>query len=56
MTDRPLPPKLQKVGDMWRVTYGSIVKEHRQDWQAIWHYEQLCEYYRLDCDRLKDWQ
>lgn len=56
MTDRPLPPKLQKVGDMWRVTYGSIVKEHRQDWQAIWHYEQLCEYYRLECDRLKDWQ
>lgn len=41
---------------MWRITYGEIVKEHAQDWQAIWHYEQLCEYHRLDCDRAKDWQ
>jgi hypothetical protein len=38
---------------MWRVTYGGMVKEHCQDWQAIWHYEQLCEFYRAD---LKDWQ
>jgi hypothetical protein len=36
---------------MWRVTYGGIVKEHRQDWQALWHFEQLCEYHRLKAEQ-----
>jgi hypothetical protein len=33
-------PVIEKINGMWRVTYAGIVKEHRQDWQAEWHYQQ----------------
>jgi hypothetical protein len=40
-----LPPTLEQVGDIWRVTYAGMVKEHKQDWQAQWHYQQACDMY-----------
>lgn len=32
------PPKLERIetneGEIWRVTYAGMVREHRQEWQA----------------------
>jgi len=36
-------PTIEKVDGVWRVTYAGMVKEHRQDWQAEWHYQQAIE-------------
>lgn len=44
------PPQIEQIvrddgTKVWRVTYAGMVKEHRQDWQADWHYRQACEIY-----------
>ena len=44
------PPQIEQItkadgSKIWRVTYAGMIKEHRQDWQAEWHYRQACEMY-----------
>jgi hypothetical protein len=39
------PPTIEKVGDVWRVTYAGMIKEHRQEWQARVFYEQAIQLY-----------
>jgi hypothetical protein len=43
------PPRLEKImtaeGIVYRITYAGMVKEHKQDWQAEWHYRQACDMY-----------
>lgn len=43
------PPTLElintKNGDVWRVTYAGMIKEHRQEWQARVFYEQALQLY-----------
>lgn len=36
-------PTIENIDGVWRVTYAGMVKEHRQDWQAEWHYRQAME-------------
>jgi len=39
------PPSIEKVNDVWRVTYAGMIKEHRQEWQARVFYEQAIQLY-----------
>lgn len=39
------PPTIEKVDDIWRVTYAGMIKEHRQEWQARVFYEQTIQLY-----------
>lgn len=43
------PPRLEKImtadGLVYRITYAGMCKEHKQDWQAEWHYRQACDMY-----------
>jgi len=39
------PPTIEKVGDVWRVAYAGMIKEHRQEWQARVFYEQAIQLY-----------
>ena len=41
--DHKSKPTIEKINGIWRVTYAGMVKEHRQDWQAEWHYRQAME-------------
>jgi hypothetical protein len=36
-------PTIKKIDGVWHVTYAGMTKEHRQDWQAEWHYRQAME-------------
>jgi hypothetical protein len=38
-------PTIKNVDGIWRVQYGGIIKEHRQYWQADWHYQQAMRSY-----------
>jgi len=43
------PPKLEKLntknGEIWRIYYAGMIKEHRQEWQARVFYEQALRLY-----------
>ena len=32
-------------GPLWRITYAGMTREHRQEWQAKWIYEQAMRMY-----------
>lgn len=38
-------------GDLWRVQYNGMVREHRQSWQAALFYEAVCAAYCQDQGR-----
>lgn len=43
------PPRLERVvtaeGCEWRIHYAGMIKVHRQEWQAMWYYRQVCDAY-----------
>ena len=43
------PPKIEEIetedGKRWRVIYAGMVKDHKQQWQAVRHYNEACEVY-----------
>jgi hypothetical protein len=48
-SDDMSPPKIERVkinGEFyWKVSAMGMEMLHRQDWQAVWQYEQACRYY-----------
>jgi hypothetical protein len=44
------PPELVQIntpsGPLWRITYAGMTREHTQEWQAIWIYEQALLMYQ----------
>lgn len=44
------PPKLIQIntpsGPLWRITYAGMTREHGQEWQAKWIYEQALQMYQ----------
>ena len=38
-------PTIQNINGTWRVTYGDSIKEHHQQWQAEWYYQQAMRDY-----------
>lgn len=47
------PPELVQIdtpsGPLWRISYAGMVREHAQEWQARWIYEQAQRiYYSAD--------
>lgn len=46
------PPRLEviqtKEGRIFRIHYAGMIKEHRQEWQANWYYQQVLNAYVED--------
>jgi len=44
------PPELVQIdtpsGPLWRITYAGMTREHGQEWQARWIYEQAVSMYQ----------